>query len=145
MTSPRGLSRDQIEAFLAEPRNAMVGAIRRDGRPQMTPNWFHWDGSRFYVSTTKTRRKYENFRRDPRVQLAIDDATGFRTVLVDGTVELRDDHEAVFEQFKALRAKYGREQDDEAFLAELKRDQRVLLVITPDKPIDEWTSWGPPD
>ena len=65
-------------------------------------------------------------------------------MLVDGTVELRDDHEAVFKQFKALRAKYGREQDDEAFLAELKRDRRVLLVITPDKPIDEWTSWGPP-
>ncbi len=137
------MNRAAIEAFLAEPRNAMVGAIRRDGRPQMTPNWFHWDGSRFYVSTTKRRRKFENFSRDPRVQLAIDDATGFRTVLVDGTVELRDDHEAVFEQFKAIRAKHGREQDDAAFLAELKRDERVLLIITPNKPIDEWTSWGP--
>lgn len=144
MTRPRGMSRGQIEAFLAEPRNAMVGAIRKDGRPQMTPNWFHWDGSRFYVSTTKARRKYENFSRDPRVQLAIDDATGFRTVLVDGTVELRDDHEAVFEQFKAIRAKHGREQNDADFLEELRRDERVLLVITPDKPIDEWTSWGPP-
>ena len=143
MTRAGGMSRAAIEAFLAEPRNAMVGAIRRDGRPQMTPNWFHWDGSRFYVSTTKRRRKFENFRRDPRVQLAIDDSTGFRTVLVDGTVELRDDREAVFEQFKAIRAKHGREQDDEAFLAELKRDERVLLIITPDKPIDEWTSWGP--
>ena len=144
MTRPGGMSREQIEAFLAEPRNAMVGAIRKDGRPQMTPNWFHWDGSRFYVSTTKARRKYENFSSDPRVQLAIDDATGFRTVLVDGTVELRDDHEAVFEQFKAIRAKHGREQNDEDFLKELRRDERVLLVITPDKPIDEWTSWGPP-
>ena len=143
MTRAGGMSRAAIEAFLAEPRNAMVGAIRRDGRPQMTPNWFHWDGSRFYVSTTKRRRKFENFSRDPRVQLAIDDATGFRTVLVDGTVELRDDHETVFEQFKAIRAKHGREQDDEAFLAELRRDERVLLIITPDKPIDEWTSWGP--
>ncbi len=143
MTRAGGMSRSAIEAFLAEPRNAMVGAIRRDGRPQMTPNWFHWDGSRFYVSTTKRRRKFENFSRDPRVQLAIDDATGFRTVLIDGTVELRDDHETVFEQFKAIRAKHGREQDDAAFLAELKRDERVLLIITPDKPIDEWTSWGP--
>lgn len=137
------MSREQIEAFLAEPRNAMVAAIRRDGRPQMTPNWFHWDGARFYVSTTKGRRKYENFSRDERAQLAIDDATGFRTVLVDGTVELRDDHEAVLEHFKAIRAKHGRAQDDAAFLDELRRDARVLLIITPDKPIDEWTSWGP--
>ena len=137
------MSREQIEAFLAEPRNAMVAAIRRDGRPQMTPNWFHWDGARFYVSTTKGRRKYENFRRDARAQLAIDDATGFRAVLVDGTVELRDDHEAVLEHFKAIRAKHGRAQDDAAFLDELRRDERVLLIIMPDKPIDEWTSWGP--
>ena len=137
------MSREQIEAFLAEPRNAMVAAIRRDGRPQMTPNWFHWDGARFYVSTTKGRRKYENFSRDARTQLAIDDATGFRAVLVDGTVDLRDDHEAVLEHFKAIRAKHGRAQDDAAFLDELRRDERVLLIITPDKPIDEWTSWGP--
>ena len=144
MTRPGGMSREQIEAFLAEPRNAMVAAIRADGRPQMTPNWFHWDGVRFYVSTTKRRRKYENFSRDARVQLAIDDATGFRTVLVDGTVEIRDDHEAVLEQFKAIRAKHSREQRDEDLLEELRREQRILLVITPDKPIDEWTSWGPP-
>ena len=143
MTRPGGMSREEIETFLAEPRNAMVGAIRADGRPQMTPNWFYWDGSRFYVSTTKRRRKYPNFLRDPRVQLAIDDATGFRTVLVDGTVELRDDHEAVLEHFRAIREKHGRTQNDEEFLEELRRDERVLLIITPDKPIDEWTSWGP--
>ncbi len=41
----------KLEAFLAQPRNVMVAAIRRDGRPQMTPNWFLWDGSRFYIST----------------------------------------------------------------------------------------------
>ena len=144
MTRPGGMSREQIEAFLAEPRNAMVAAIRAGGRPQMTPNWFHWDGVRFYVSTTKRRRKYENFSRDARVQLAIDDATGFRTVLVDGMVEIRDDHEAVLEQFKAIRTKHSREQRDEDLLEELRREQRILLVITPDKPIDEWTSWGPP-
>ena len=44
-----------VEAFLAEPRNVVVAAIRRDGRPQMTPNWFLWDGSRFWISTTKDR------------------------------------------------------------------------------------------
>ena len=65
-------------------------------------------------------------------------------MLVDGTVELRDDHAAVLEHFKAIRKKQGREQDDEEFLEELRRDQRVLLVITPDKPLKDWTSWGPP-
>jgi nitroimidazol reductase NimA-like FMN-containing flavoprotein (pyridoxamine 5'-phosphate oxidase superfamily) len=48
-------SKEKIEAFLAEPRNVIVGGIRSDGRPQLTPNWFAWDGERFYVSTTRTR------------------------------------------------------------------------------------------
>jgi hypothetical protein len=33
-------STEKIEAFLAEPRNVVVAGIRRDGRPQLTPNWF---------------------------------------------------------------------------------------------------------
>ena len=56
-TAPTGMTRDHVEQFLAEPRNIMVAAIRRDGRPQVTPNWFYWDGERFYISTTKTRQK----------------------------------------------------------------------------------------
>lgn len=145
MTQPRGMNREQIEEFLAEPRNVTVAAIRKDGRPQMTPNWFYWDGSRFYIATTKTRRKYPNFKRDPRVQLAIDDPTSFKTVLIDGTVEIREDLRVELPNFEKIRAKYGRNAESEqSFLEELTRDQRVLLVITPDKPLEEWTSWGPP-
>jgi nitroimidazol reductase NimA-like FMN-containing flavoprotein (pyridoxamine 5'-phosphate oxidase superfamily) len=62
---------EAIEAFLAEPRNAILIGIRRNGRPQATPNWFSWDGWRFYVSTTKKRAKYSIFKRDPRVTLLI--------------------------------------------------------------------------
>ena len=61
---------EQINAFLAEPRNVMVAGIRKDGRPHLSPNWFHFDGERFYVSTTRSRVKYAIFRRDPRVELA---------------------------------------------------------------------------
>src|SRR6267154_6130544 len=82
-------STGKIEAFLAEPRNVVVAGIRRDGRPHLSPNWFYWDGERFYVSTTRGRVKYAIFRRDPRAQLLIDDSTGFRAVLVPATAEDR--------------------------------------------------------
>ncbi len=135
--------RDLLEAFLAERRNAMVAAIRPDGRPQMTPNWYLWDGARFYISTTKTRRKYANLRRDPRVQLAIDDATGFRTVLVDGTVEIEEDHHRGLPYFRQLTTKYrGSAPDDATIMARLEREQRVLLIVTPEKPPEQWTRWG---
>ena len=55
-------STEMIDAFLAEPRNVMVAGIRRDGTPQLSPNWFYWDGERFYVSTTRTRAKYAIFQ-----------------------------------------------------------------------------------
>jgi PPOX class probable F420-dependent enzyme len=138
------MTREQIEAFLAEPRNAMVAAIRASGMPQMTPNWFYWDGARFYISTTKTRRKYANLRRDPRVQLAIDDPTSFRTIILDGTVEIWDDIEVALPFFKKITGKHrGQVPDDDTVRRRLIAEQRVLLVITPNKPPEQWTRWGP--
>lgn len=143
MTSaPGGMTREQLEAFLAEPRNIMVATIRRDGRPQVTPNWFAWDGERFYISTTKTRQKYKNLTRDPRVQLVLDEPTGFRTVLVDGTAEIWEDLDRGLPYFKRITQKHtGRTPDDAALRERLVREQRVLLVITPAKPPEQWTRW----
>ncbi|MGH2603942.1 MAG: PPOX class F420-dependent oxidoreductase, partial [Dehalococcoidia bacterium] len=135
--------RAALDAFLAEPRNVMVAAIRSDGRPQMTPNWFYWDGARFYISTTRSRRKYGNMTRDARVQLALDDATGFRTVLIDGAAEIWEDLDRGLPYFKKIREKHGRPSTDDAPLkAGLEREGRVLLVITPDRPPEAWTRWG---
>jgi len=132
-----------IEAFLAEPRNVIVGGIRHDGRPHLSPNWFYWDGQKFYVSTTRDRVKYAIFGNDPRAQLVVDDSTGFRAVLVSATVEIREDLAAELPRFKAIREKHGRTvQDDADFLRSLAGEHRVLLAITPDQPPAQWTSWG---
>ena len=136
-------STDKIEAFLAERRNVIVAGVRRDGSPHLSPNWFYWDGQRFYVSTTRNRAKYAIFRRDRRVQLLVDDCTGHRAVLVRGTVEIREDIAAELPRFRALREKYGvavpGEQEQLRGLAE---EGRVLLAITPDGPPPSWTCWG---
>jgi PPOX class probable F420-dependent enzyme len=134
---------EKIEAFLAEPRNVIVAGIRRDGRPQLSPNWFWWDGQRFHVSTTRDRVKYAIFRRDPRAQLLIDDPLGFRAVLVPATVEIREDIAAELPRFRAIREKYGLAvPDDDEHLQALAAEGRVLLAITPDLPSLSWTSWG---
>jgi PPOX class probable F420-dependent enzyme len=136
-------STGNIEAFLAEPRNIIVAGIRRDGRPQLSPNWFYWDGERFYVSTTRDRAKYAVFRRDPRAQLLIDDPAGFRAVLVPATVEIREDLPAELPRFRAIREKHGLAvPDDDEHLRALAAEGRVLLAITPDRPLSDWTSWG---
>src|SRR6202042_1377190 len=134
---------DRIEAFLAEPRNVVVAGIRRDGRPHLSPNWFYWDGQRFYVSTTRDRVKYAIFRRDPRAQLLVGDPPGFRAVLVPGTVEILEDLAAELPRFRAIREKHGMSTpSDEEHLRSLTEDGRVLLAITPDGPPSSWTAWG---
>ena len=134
---------DKLEAFLAEPRNIVIAGVRRDGTPHLTPNWFYWDGQRFYVSTTRNRAKYAIFKRDPRVQLLVDDSTGFRAVMVPGTVEIREDIAAELPRFRAIREKHGMKvMGDEEHLRSLAEDNRVLLAITPDGPPSSWTAWG---
>jgi PPOX class probable F420-dependent enzyme len=136
-------SKDKLDAFLDEPRNVIVAGIRQDGRPHVTPNWFVWDGERFYVSTTRTRAKFKIFGRDPRVELVVDDATGFRCVIASGTVEIREDLKAELGRFRAIRGKHGvAVPDDEKLLQSLEEQQRVLLAITPDTPIESWSAWG---
>lgn len=136
-------SDDSLKAFLTEPRNAVVAGTRADGRPHATPNWFYWDGTRFYVSTTRDRVKYRIFSRDPRVQVLVDDCTGFRYVMLYGTVDVRQDLAAELPIFRAIRQKHGWETPpDDEFLASLRAEQRVLLAITPDGPPSSWTARG---
>jgi len=136
-------STERIEAFLAEPRNVIVAGIRRDGRPHLSPNWFYWDGQRFFVSTTRHRAKYAIFRRDSRVELLVDDCTGHRAVLVRGTAEIREDIAAELPRFRAIREKHGVPvPGEEEQLRGLTEEGRVLLVITPRGPMSSWTSWG---
>ena len=136
-------SRQKLDEFLAERRNLIVAGTRPDGRPHVTPNWFHWDGDRFYVSTTRGRVKYALFRRDPRAQLLIDDPAGPRAVLIPASVEIREDLAAELPRFAAIRDKYGMKPLDAAeHLGSLTAEGRVLLAITPDGPPSAWTSWG---
>jgi PPOX class probable F420-dependent enzyme len=130
-----------LEAFLAEPYNVIVAGIRKDGRPHLSPNWYFWDGEKFYVSTTRKRAKYNIFRRDPRAELVIDDPAANRYVEIPTTVSIREDIPANVSLFRAIREKHGRETPADAELAaQLIADDRVLLVFTPSAPQSAWTS-----
>ena len=132
-----------VGSFLAEPRNVIVAGIRKDGRPHLSPNWFLWDGEKFYVSTTRKRAKYTIFRRDARAELVVDDATGHRYVQLPATVEIREDVPANVSLFRAIREKHGRAVPaDDELAAELIADDRVLLVFTPSAAQSAWMTVG---
>ena len=136
-------SLEKLEAFLSERHNVILAGIRKNGRPHLTPNWFLWDGQRFYISTTRDRTKYAIFRRDCRAEIAIDDATNFRAVLLPATVEIREDIATELPRFRAIREKYGLAVPSEvADVRSLTDEGRVLLAITPGGPPSTWVAWG---
>src|SRR3954452_9137575 len=96
-----------LSDFLAEPRNVIVAGVKRDGRPHLSPNWFFWDGERFFISTTRDRAKYKIFSRDPRVELIVDDSTGHRYARVSGKVEILEDVPGNLAMNRAIREKHG--------------------------------------
>ena len=67
------MSPEELDAFLDEPRNAIVATINPDGSAQLSPIWFVWEDHTIYFSTTKYRLKVKNLRRDARISLVVDD------------------------------------------------------------------------
>ena len=105
MTSTVKVVPDTHADLLTKPAFAHLATIGGDGAPQVTPMWFEWDGERLLFSTLKTRQKYRNTARDPRVTVSITDPDNpYRYLQVTGEAELEDDVEA--ELVAALVRKY---------------------------------------
>ncbi len=66
---------------------AHLATLMPDGRPQVTPVWFDFDGHNFIVNSARGRMKDLNMRRDPRVSLSIQDPENpYRYVEIRGRV-----------------------------------------------------------
>lgn len=124
-------------AFLAERRNALLCIGRGEGRPpHATPVWFRFEHGVFGISITRTRVKYRLLRESPEVSLVIDDATGYRTVIVEGRAEITDDDGSLLALSRALLAKYserGARGRDEDVLRRLHDEERVVVTVTPER------------
>ena len=119
-------------AFLRERPHVIVATIMPDGRPQLTPNWYLWDGERFWVSTLAWTVKVRNARRDPRVTLCIDGPDRRANyVQVFGTTEVVEGD--VRERTLDLIRKYEPVEADAVAHWESIKDDRVLLVVRPER------------
>jgi len=46
-------TKEQLNDFLSERRNAVIATLNPKGDPQLTPVIFYWDGTTFYFTVTK--------------------------------------------------------------------------------------------
>lgn len=67
-----------------------ITTVRRDGQPQSSYVWFHFDGTDVFVISEPRSGKVRNITENPRVSFHLDgDGTAGNGVLtVDGTAEL---------------------------------------------------------
>ncbi|MSQ36547.1 MAG: hypothetical protein EXR63_05355 [Dehalococcoidia bacterium] len=123
-----------FDAFLAEPRNAILCIGRgADRPPHATPVWFVYDGARFRISITRTRVKYHLLQQTAHVTLVVDDALGNRSVIVEGSASVEDGDAPLLALARALGEKYvdGEPGTDAELLRRLHAEQRVVVTVEP--------------
>jgi PPOX class probable F420-dependent enzyme len=124
----------QARTFLRAHHHAVLSTFRRDGQPQLSPVVLALDSSgRAVFSTTETRAKSRNLRRDPRVSACVFTRPFFGPwVQIEGTAEVLSpseglDGEALANLHGALSDEYG---DWETFHAGIHADGRVAIRFT---------------
>ena len=113
--------------LLERPLFAHLATVRPDGAPQSSVMWFAWDGSRIRLTHTRTRQKFANLAREPRVALSIADPDDqYRFLELRGTVEkIEDDLGAEF--YRSLQRRYGMDYKV------TDADVRVVITIRPER------------
>ena len=113
--------------LLERPLFAHLATVRPDGAPQSSVMWFAWDGSRIRMTHTRTRQKFANLAREPRVALSIADPDDqYRFLEIRGRVEkIEDDPEGEF--YRSLQRRYGMDYPV------TDADVRVVITIHPER------------
>ena len=89
---------EEVLALLRAPNPAFVTTLMPDGSPQITQTWVDTDGEHVLVNTPAGFQKARNIERDPRIAVAVADATALhryvavRGRVVDATTEGAAEH-----------------------------------------------------
>ena len=91
-----GLSEEELDSFLRGPKSdwlCRLACLDDEGWPFVTPMWFDWDGTAFYVVGRKRSGWVQHLRNDPRCAITIDEPAmppegGLRKVLARCEAEI---------------------------------------------------------
>jgi PPOX class probable F420-dependent enzyme len=132
------VDREGLEAFLAPRHRAILGTVRADGSPQLSPVTMGLgpDG-RVLVASYPERAKVRNARRRSEVTLCVlSDDFGGEWVQVWGTAEVVDLPEAVEGLVTYFRSISGEHPDWDEYRQAMIDQGKVLVRIVPER-------WGP--
>ena len=130
MTTEKGKANipEGYEDLLESTALAHVATVGPEGEPQVNPVWFDWDGEHLKFSQTKTRQKYRNLQRDPRVALSIvDPENPYRYIEIRGEV-VRVDEDPNIDFINSMAKKY---LGVDRYPYHQPGDERIVLYVEP--------------
>ena len=136
---------EEFEAFLGQTFPTplgVVGTLRPDGAPNLTPVWFRWDGKSVTIWTTDKRAWVRNLQRDPRVAFSVQTFDRpYPAVVIRGLASSRTgDDPAVLEEIRAITRRYVGPEEVEPYIDDWPA-LRTIVRITPDSVIS-WAEGG---
>lgn len=141
---PRPMTRPEREAFLAEPRVAVLSVARSGGRPPLSaPSFYAYEAGgdlSFFTGTQgRTARKVEFIERTGRVTLTVQHPEPpYRYVTVEGSV-VRADRPPSSEQVLAIARRYMPEEHAQGLAASERENPESTIVVYTVRP-DRWQS-----
>ncbi|MGH2584989.1 MAG: PPOX class F420-dependent oxidoreductase [Dehalococcoidia bacterium] len=126
---------DDRDAFLSQPRIAVLATAGNGGRIHAVPVWYRWDGDVFRIITERGSVKHRNAVRAGRATLCIDERDGpYRYVTAEGPVTVADP--VTYEERLALHTVYRGAEAAKAAVDRGGHERMVLLLLRPER----WTS-----
>lgn len=131
------MTSEEIDAFVASKRTAILTTLSATGHPHSIAMWFGLVDGAIWFETKAKSQKAVNLRRDPRATILIEDGLTYDTlrgVSFEGTAEVIEDADALWEVGVSVWERYNGEYTEEAKpLVEFMLNKRIAVKFTPER------------
>jgi len=121
----------EISAFVERSRTATMATLGPTGVPHLVAMWYAVIDGTIWFETKARSQKAANLRRDPRMSILIEDGLTYdvlRGVEMEGTAEIVDDPDAIWQVGVSVWERYSGPYSDEVKpLVEVMLHNRVAV------------------
>jgi hypothetical protein len=82
---------EERDAYLRAERVCRVASVGADGNPHVTPLWFVWDGTHFWLNSIVKSQRWVDLQRHPKIAIVVDGGREFfelHGVEIEGNVNV---------------------------------------------------------
>jgi PPOX class probable F420-dependent enzyme len=121
---------EERDAYLAQPRNAVLATTNPDGRVHAVPVWFRYVDGVFLIYTERGAVKHRNAAEAGRAAICVDDGK-FAYVSAEGTIEVQD--QVSYDERLALHVQYRGAEAAKRIVDQGGHERIVILRLRPER------------